>query len=329
MKKSITYTVLLLTISFFLFNYSVLSNTVYSSIGNYLYKSQKYGEAISYHDKQTNSLKFYNLWNDYYKLWDYEKSIKSYEKWVTGMPPELLDSFSNIFPGLEQFWLTQEESTKIFKDALSEVQKESDISIIEQEETPELFHNLWNAFFKLWESMIKKDDIIKYRKESLLFYERSLELEERQKTRENYEFVKSKLQELEDEDKSEEEKDDTQKQNGSGKQNSEEKKEWDEKDEKEKNSNEKQQEQWENSDSTQNARAEKYKLSWNEKLESITNEEEKAIQDYIENLKQQQQQNQQFFNKRSDDTNKDIIDSILEDWFNFDNNFDNWWEIDW
>jgi hypothetical protein len=54
--------------------------------------------------------------------------------------------------------------------------------------------------------MIERDDIIKYWQTSLDEYQKSLDIEERVKTRENYDFVKSKLEDIEQEQEDEHKK---------------------------------------------------------------------------------------------------------------------------
>lgn len=59
-----------------------------------------------------------------------------------------------------------------------------------------LYHNLWNAYYRLWEKSSSSTEKIEFWRQSLLNYSKSLDQFFVQETQDNYDFVKQKLDEF-------------------------------------------------------------------------------------------------------------------------------------
>lgn len=212
-----------------------------------------------------------------------------------------------------------------YEKALKEYNK---IRCTKQDFCQKLFHNVWNTLYYLWD---KKSDLekIDYWQRSVNSYLKSLSIKEDKETFHNYEYVKSKLDELmkkmqeEKEKKQQEQKEQNEKNNDSWKKDSEKKDDskenwneqknssdkdwkWQEKDEKWNNSWESSQENKEGSWSNNNEQNNQNTSSWNviPKWESrwlwwtqddvwqpLSEDEKNRIDDYIKWLKEQEKEN--------------------------------------
>ena len=205
----------------------------------------------------------------------------------------------------------------------------------------EIMHNIWNDLYKIWELQDNTEEKIEYYKKSLLNYERALNKKENKDTRENYEFVKNKLDELlskEEENKKEEEEREKEEDNKEDESNEDKEKEKednkDESNEEEKNkeNNEADKENEDNEISPQPSPAGEGE-TWKEPEQPswFTEKEKKQLDDYIEKMKKEEQANQKFFNKKPDnniDPNDFFFDNYIKDPF-FENIIDKDWEKDW
>lgn len=219
-----------------------------------------------------------------------------------------------------------------------------------------LYHNIWNANYRLWERSSFDNEKIKYWQESLKSYLKSLEIKEDKETRFNYDFVKSKLEELiknqQEQQKQEEEKkkeqedkekenqkeqsqEDNQKQNEENQNNEQQENQWNS-DESQNNwqkqdenqwqdqKKENQSNNWEKSDETKiTPRAPSMWLWWEESegFRDLSEQEKSDIKGYIDSLKEQEKQNSEL--NKPQKQNWDIF----ENFFDFDDL--NWWNYDW
>lgn len=74
--------VILLSIAIFIWlNIGSLWNIYHDLQGDKLYNQEKYQEALVYHDKMIDwDDKFFSLWNDYYRLWEYKNAAQAFSK---------------------------------------------------------------------------------------------------------------------------------------------------------------------------------------------------------------------------------------------------------
>jgi len=183
-------------------------------------------------------------------------------------------------------------------------------SILNIKKTDLLFdanHNLWNSYYRIWEKL-EWDNQKNYYEKSINYYSWALNIKEDKETRANLEFVLNKLKEQEkNEDKSDENswsvsenKSSSWSQinfSGSWSQNNE--------------------TSWENSSSTWSWSKNAWDNSWDsskswDSTEALSAEQLKAISDYKEALKKEQDYNSEWFNKvYQGDWNWDIFDSFF------------------
>lgn len=167
--------------------------------------------------------------------------------------------------------------------------------------------NKWNTYYKIWENEQDINKKIDNYKESLNLYSNILEndlnnnKQEASDVRYNYEFVKKKLEELEQQEESQ--KDEDKKQEESNQDN--------DKTEQEQNETEKNEEG--------ETRQEKSEQDGEMPKIELSPEEFKQIENYIENLKKEEKYNREYLNNIKPIENNSIFDSI----------FDRWWEKDW
>lgn len=232
-----------------------------------------------------------------------------------------------------------------YEKALKEYNK---IRCTKQDFCQKLFHNVWNTLYYLWD---KKSDLekIDYWQRSVDSYLKSLSIKEDKETLHNYEYVKSKLDELMkkmQEEKEKKQQEQKEQNNDSWKKDSEKKDDskenwneqknssdtdwkWQEKDEKWNNSWENSQENKESSWSNNNEQNNQNTSSWNviPKWESrwlwwtqddvwqpLSEDEKSRIDDYIKWLKEQEKENMKLNVPQKDfwDIFNDMDDSY--DW---------------
>ena len=264
------------------FNVNNFIGFFYNALWNYNYNREDYKNAINYHKKAENKINQntinYNLWWDYYKLWDYTKAREYYEKIKTGT------------------W---------------------------EKEDFEMDYNLWNAFYKLWEVDPDIENKINLWKQSLGNYKKILDQKEDKKTRQNYDFVMKKLKSLEDnkekqEKQEEQQKDETSEDEKSSQENQDGQKEG--KNEQSQDKKESDNKEWEKKQD-ENSTAENkswqgnpYDIKKDSKLKELTEEEKRQLEEYNEQLKQEQKENGELFWKKSQWNNsKDIFDMLNQD----------------
>ncbi len=299
-KNKIIYLLLaLFLILALIFNANNFMGFFYNSLGNIYYKAHSFENATNYHkkadEKLSNNTTKYNLWWDYYKLWDYKKA-KEY--------------FDNI----------KTETWKV--------------------EDLEMDYNLGNTHYRLWEKDQNIQNKIELWKNSLNNYQKVLEKKKNKKTQENYDFVEKKLKDLEDKNKDNNKEQD--------KKTNEQKWQWDSNDES-KQWWEQQDKNWKEEDwiskweKKQDEASKQKNKSWkwestdtkkDSEKKSLSEEEQKQLEQYNEQLKQEQKNNSSFFGKKNQGNSQDIFDIFNQDPFfgntqNFDDSILNKNDKDW
>ena len=252
---------------------------------------------------------FYNfLWNYYYNSWDYSKSLVFHSRSHNYKSSnEILYNIWNDFYRLWNYNLAIKNYDKLFLSWDKDVFLSSAF-------------NLANSLYKLWEEEKDIRNKINLWISSLNLYLNLLSNKEDKKVRDNYNFVKKKLEELESESQdSNDNSEDWSNDNDSNYS-------WQEED-----SNEDWSKQWieweewdwdksenegiEYDTSTQSwylsEREEIYKLKLWEDISEISDIERQKVKEYIDFLKSEQEKNKLFFdNKKNLDINPD--NSFLE-----------------
>lgn len=212
----------------------------------------------------------------------------------------------------------------------------------------ETYHNLWNSFYRIWEQ--KEEEKLEYFLNSVLNYEKALEIRYDEETEANRDFVLSKIKELEQEQNNNSETSserqeadwDTSKwqeeewDNNSETSSKQQEADWDTSEWQEgnleqqswssqnweqqalnENQNNENWEKWQSSDieGTEKGNEENFKLS---------EEDKKALEEYSKALQENQNAYSDWFNKVYQEENNDFFENFFNfDPFNFDSFFDN------
>lgn len=205
---------------------------------------------------------------------------------------------------------------QVFSGAISQFENISDRAVA--------YHNRGNSYYELWKQF--PQDKNTYFSQAVDAYELSLEEEENESTRKNYEYVKSLLEESEEQDDSQEPEQQTpqegtpseenQNESGSGSESSEQSGTW---------TTETSQEP---SSTVQQQRGEQYILGEDKPVEPLSPEEQQALDEYVEALKNEQEQNQRYFWKKEESSGTDPFDSFFSNPF-FDTGIDRGGDKDW
>lgn len=180
--------------------------------------------------------------------------------------------------------------------------------------TPEGLHNMWNAWYRYFQSTRNLEDA----KKSLNYYSSSLEIEENEDTRFNYEFLKKILdgwdsENSEEQDSEEQASEDAMQDEWEAWSQDSEKTEDNETND---TSEDESQAPEESSQSSQNVqvspRESQYYLNKQDRIEPLSPTERQAIESAIDRLKQEQLYNQKYFNP-SESTNP--VDDMFESFF--------------
>lgn len=252
---------------------------------NFTWAEDSYNKALPYTDNR--NIISNDLWNVLYKKKNYKDAVLNYSK------------------------MTETTDENIFNKS----------------------HNLWNAFYKLWEE--EKDDNKKVSlwKNSVSFYKKALILNvniDKEETNKNYLFVLDKLKKLEEEikkkeeekkkqeeekRKEEEKKQELKNQSGSGSENEKNWwKEWEWKETSQSGSN-----NWQAQNSV-GWKTWTNQWTWFSSLwgsgsdsEKLTEGEKKELEQYMQYLKDFNQQNQQFL--RNGTTKPNTMDDMINNFF--------------
>ena len=178
-------------------------------------------------------------------------------------------------------------------------------------------HNLWNTSYKLYEQnwSIHSEEL----ENAISYYSGALMISEHPDTRYNYELLLKEQekftqewegQEVKPQESEEENTDESSPESGS----------WSSSEESESSSSD-QQQAWQPSISS---RDDQYKLNKQESIDKLTQQEEQALEDTIERLKQEQFYNQRYFGKEETPSNFDNLFEMF-----FEGSIDRGWEKDW
>lgn len=207
-----------------------------------------------------------------------------------------------------------------------------------------LYHNIWNTYYKLSQNQIPDLEKISLLQKSLSYYSKALNIQFDQETKKNYDFVLEKLNELikktKEDSKQEEKPKQEESKSEEDKQENQDNKEQENKNDEESENKQTQENQnsentnsWEtqgNSQEQQNQTQIQPKwpsMKIDEEREDAKNklslEEQKQIENYIEWLKLDEQQN---INLNKPQKSNDLFDILRDDFFFewFDKN-ENWW----
>lgn len=266
MKKINNKLLLILTsifvITAIIYNYANFLVFFNTAMWNFNFYNWNYPLSSIYHQKSEkkspDDFLNYNLWWDYYKLWNYAKSLEYYAK-------------INLLSG-------------------------SNLAL-------DTYYNLGNVFYKLGEN--ERNDIQKkvdLWKKSLQSYNQILYKKEDKKTRENYTFVLKKLNDLIDQTKKNQQGNQDQKKDSDSEKS-------------QKDNTEDKNETGDNNDTQtiQSWRWEEYKIWEKEKLDPLTEEEKKELEEYNKKLRQEQKENSNLFGKNIQENNQDVFDVIRQD----------------
>lgn len=246
------------------------------------------------------------IWKYYFNKWDYPTSLNLYTQ--AYKHNESIENKYNLANTYYKLWL--------FDNALNlfeQTDKYTNTGF-------NSFHNKWNTYYKIW----KKTSNIQNLHKSLGEYKKALDINEDIQTRENYEFVKSLLEEKTQEDNQKQKNKEEQK----NKKEQEKKEGKNTKKQKEDNNNEDKEEKsdwnkdnnnewdsnigknWKNEEIIKQERWDDYILDKNNIWE-LSEQNLKEIEKHLEYLKNEERVNQRYFNKKDD------------------NNFNNFFNIPW
>lgn len=168
---------------------------------------------------------------------------------------------------------------------------------------PSYLHNIWNTYYEIFDPQERDIETLEA---SLSYFSGSLALGENVDTRYNYDLVKKLLEEVsssqedQGEEESEEQESEQQQDDEQQKSNtSEESKEQQELQEPE------------DQDLQINKRDEEYTLGEEDSIWELTPQEQRELEQKIEELKQEQVQNQQYFNKQPQESGFDNLFDVF------------------
>lgn len=187
-----------------------------------------------------------------------------------------------------------------------------------EKRSPQNYHNLGNTWYKIFEESTEVEDL----KNAVWYYSWSLQIEEHPDTRYNYEFTRKLLEVLESQEQEEhqeqEETGNSENESQEGEESWEQEWSWEWNDESEASS-------WNqsNENTVRENRGEEYQIGSEDEVNEISEEEKALLEQELENIKNAQLYNQQFFWKQEQE---------WEFWNIFDSFFwrvDRGWKKDW
>lgn len=252
---------------------------------------------------------FSNAWNDF---WKYNLWVLAYKNWN-------FEEAKNIFENLK----TWENKDSVFLSNFS----------------------LWNVYYRIWDKTEDKEQKKQNWLQSISYYEEALNIKKSQEIEKNIEFIKNKLNELEQNQEETEEKEQQQweKQNSWSWSNNDEKqnqenseksegnnqnsqKQDDKMQNQEKNWQNKSQENQKNLENKSSDEKNWQKMQESDKIE-LSEEEKKALEDYEKYLKKvEKTYSSSFDKKKQNDFSDDIFwDAFFEDPFSGKNSHKKDW----
>lgn len=192
-------------------------------------------------------------------------------------------------------WWLKHSDYRIFSQLYTNKQYELILSTFPYiAHSSEHYHNLGNTSYNLYDT---SKDNIEHLKNAQTYYAQSLNIEEHEDTRYNYELVSKLINEFPR--KKEEEN------NGDGKSGDQGKKQDDEKSKK----------SGSGSNIADSPRDKEYYLNENDTIETLSDDQRRELDAYIESLKSQQEHFQKYFGKKKQEQDfwKNMIESIFWD----------------
>lgn len=181
--------------------------------------------------------------------------------------------------------------------------------------------NIWNNFVKEAEKSENIVEKIWLLQKSIKHYEKSLDINKNDFVENNKAYAENKIDELLEQEEKEESENKWETESDNGLNN------WENE---ESENTDWVQNQWENIDpsyNNQNEAGESWIISnssWNS--QSLSQSQTQQLEEYLEELKEIEKNNQQYFNKKTQWW--DLFERFSNDPF-FQNEFDRWWEKDW
>ncbi len=236
----------------------------------------------------------------------------------------------NNFSKAKNVYWAYNSANSLYKQNQFEKAIKSYLSIVWDEKNSfnfNIYHNLWNSYYKLWEPKSDEEKLKNFEK-SVSFYEKALNIKYDEQTKKNLDFVLDKMKKIQEKKKQEQQE----------KQNNEQSKSWSWSENSENKSwslSEDKSSSW-----SENSKTENWKnssKSWqNEKWESsLTEEQLQQIENYSKDLKEQEKNSSALFNKvykwgQNEQNTSDFEALFWNDPF-FDNSLLEWWkeEKDW
>lgn len=167
-----------------------------------------------------------------------------------------------------------------------------------KDKNPESLHNIWNTYYHIFSEDM--DDLISLQS-AVNSYSWSLHLEEHPDTRYNYLFTKILLDSLRQQQTQENQEEEENSEAGEWNSESWEQPEWSNGEESSWDPSTQQWWEWED-EIIQDSRGQEYYLEDSEKVEDMTESEQALLERELEQLKLQQENNQQFFGKKPQET---------------------------
>lgn len=182
-----------------------------------------------------------------------------------------------------------------------------------------LYHNIGNTYYKLWEYTHNTMEKISFWQQSLVYYQRALDITYDEETKKNYDFVLQKLRKLMDDLKEENELEPESEENHQPSQETEEQNQNTQESE-----TEEQPEQNQNSQEIQ-PRGPSIKIDeFSQQAQQwLSDDEKNMIEEYLHQLQEEERQNRELNKPREQ---RDILDILREDFFfdKFDRNESGW-----
>lgn len=229
---------------------------------------------------------------------------KLLESWKVELAGKIFSQLSNIFPQNASLELKKADVFYKEENYHQALIKYLQVKCRWDEMCFILNHNLWNTLYRFGETFEEKEQKKKFWQQSLWAYQEALSYKMDLQTEQNYEFVLKKLKELEEppppesqsqqqEQKKQDEKD--QEKNEEEKQSKEKQQEQQpqENNQEEKNPEQNQDQNWQPWETPTNPNT---GIGWEveEIQKPLSQEEQKQIEQYLEWLKQEEKQNQEF-----------------------------------
>ena len=248
---------------------------------------------------KSSAIEKYNIANTYYKQWNFQDALTFYNFALSSNPN--CDKSQNP------------DQSRVNFCSLN-------------------YHNLGNTYYRLWEQNNDQQQKISLRNQAIENYKNALELKYDQETKKNLDFVQKKIDELKNQQAQEQQNQEDSKQqqdwqnNQSWSWNEQQNSEWEQnwtwyQENQTWNNSQEQNLSWTNQSNNQASSDSKSSdTAWEDSQTLLTNQQEQELKNYMEYLKQEEVNNQQYFNKKIQNSDQNDIFSQFF-WMNpfFDN----------